>query len=247
MTKLDFLNFCEQAFVSNGLELYSECAFCEKLFALSEIMLEANKHMNLTALRDEKSVITRHFADCLLAAKHLPDTGRLLDVGSGGGMPALPFALAKPRLSVTALDATAKKTAYIERTAKELSLPNVSILTGRAEELSVSPLYREKYDFVTARAVAELRVLMEWCIPFLKVGGVFMALKGKNGKTELFAAEHAAKTLGIELISDEELTLHEPDGDNTEENERHILLFRKTRKTEAKYPRRNAIITKSPL
>lgn len=247
MTKADFFEHYKQVFFENGLDFYTSEAYSEHFFAFCNILLETNKVMNLTALRDEQSVISRHFADCLLAAKHLPDTGRLLDVGSGGGMPALPFAIAKPRLSITALDATAKKTAFIARTAEELSLRNVGILTGRAEELGASPVYREKFDIVTARAVAELRILMEWCVPFLKVGGTFLALKGKNGEKELVDAENAAKVLGLTLVSDEKMILHEPNGEASEENERHILVFRKTKKTEPKYPRRNALITKSPL
>lgn len=246
MTKAEFVERYEQVFSINGLDAFRTEALADKFFRLCDFFLEANKSMNLTAIRDENGVISKHFADCLLAAKHLPAVGTLLDVGSGGGMPALPFAITHPSLLVTALDATAKKTAYIARAAEALSLPNVSVLTGRAEELGAVPAHREVYDVVSARAVAELRILMEWCAPFLKVGGTFLALKGKNGDTELAAAENAAKELGLTLLNDETVFLAEPWGE-TEENERRILVFRKTKRTAPKYPRRNAQIMKSPL
>ena len=163
MEFIDFYNCCKITFAANeSLPIPTE-EQARKLYELTEIMTEVNKKMNLTALRDENSVISRHITDCLLAAKHLP-SGKLkvLDVGSGGGMPCLPFAIIRPDIEITALDATAKKTAYIASAAEHLHLSNVKILTGRAEELGTDAKYRERFDVVCARAVAELRILMEW-------------------------------------------------------------------------------------
>ncbi len=246
MDKANFYTLCKESFYANGLDIYATENLLDSFYRLTEFMLETNKKMNLTALRDEKSVISRHITDCLLAAKHLPEKGTVLDVGSGGGMPALPFAIVRPDLKIVALDATAKKTAYIATAAEHLGLKNVSILTGRAEELGQDPNFREKFDVCSARAVAELRILLEWCVPFIKPNGYFLSLKGKNAQTELENAQNALKQLSCKLELDEKVTLWEP-GEETEENDRHNFIIRKTKVTDKKYPRRNAQISKSPL
>lgn len=249
MNRKTFDTLCEQVFFENHLSDYITRDNLDRFYRLCEFMLETNKAMNLTALREESSVITRHLADCLLAAKYLPQNKglSLLDVGSGGGMPALPFAIVRPDLEITALDATAKKTAFIARAAEELGLQNVHVLNGRAEELGTDHHYREKFDIVCARAVAELRILLEWCVPFIQTGGFFLALKGKNGSIELENAANAVKKLSCALESDENICLYEPENDDLIVNERHILLFRKRKPTDKMYPRRNAMITKNPL
>ncbi len=251
MTNQEFYQICTESFEKNGLSVYATSEYLEKFHALTEFMLETNKKMNLTALRDEKSVIARHITDCLLAAKHIPadfpqGRGKLLDVGSGGGMPALPFAIIRPDITITALDATAKKTAYIAAAAEHLGLSNVNILTGRAEELGADKKYRETFDIVCARAVAELRILMEWCVPFIKNGGYFLSLKGKNGDIELQNAQNAIKTLSCRLEIDELCTLIESEEEEMT-SDRHNFLFKKTKPTDKAYPRRNAQITKNPL
>jgi len=162
-------------------------------------------------------------------------------------MPCLPFAIVRPDIEITALDATAKKTAYIAAAAERLGLRNVRILTGRAEELGNNPKYRESFDLVCARAVAELRVLMEWCIPFIKKDGFFLSLKGKNASTELQHSQSAAKALSCTLLTDEALILLEEGNNETVSGERHNLIFQKAKKTEKIYPRRNAQIMKNPL
>jgi 16S rRNA (guanine527-N7)-methyltransferase len=251
MTKADFFNACRKSFSLNNISEYATDEILEKFYDLTNFMLETNKKMNLTALRDENSVIARHITDCLLAAKHLPKAQKgsikVLDVGSGGGMPCLPFAIVRPDIEITALDATAKKTAYIMSAADHLHLTNVHILTGRAEELGANSKYRETFDVVCARAVAELRVLMEWCIPFAKKDGIFLSLKGKNADLELQNAENAIKKLSCSLLLDEQLVLLEEDAEHTVSGDRHNLVFKKNKPTEKTYPRRNAQIMKNPL
>ena len=228
MTKQEFFLQCKESFEANHLSEYAEDEYLEKFYNLTEFMLETNKKMNLTALRDENSVISRHITDCLLAAKHLPQGKiKVLDVGSGGGMPCLPFAIVRPDIEITALDATAKKTAYIAAAAEHLQLKNVHILTGRAEELGANAKHREQFDVVCARAVAELRILMEWCIPFIKKDGYFLSLKGKNAETELQNAQNALKKLSCTLLLNETLTLLEKDNEENISNERHNFLFKK--------------------
>lgn len=247
MIPAEFKDYLEQTFLKNNLSHYLTPKLCEQFYQLSVQMMQTGAVMNLTALRDEKQIITRHFADCLLAAPYLPEGPcRLLDVGSGSGMPALPFALVRPDISVTALDSTAKKTAYIAQAARNLELSNLQVLTGRAEELGTDPAYRETFDVVCARAVAELRILLEWCIPFLKTGGIFIALKGKNAKEEQKAAENAFSKLSCILAKERNICLYEPNRPD-EKIERNIFIIQKMASTDKKYPRRNAQITKKPL
>ena len=251
MTELEFYSACKKSFDLNHISEYATNENLAKFYSLTNFMLETNTKMNLTALRDENSVIAKHITDCLLAAKHLPASPKkplkILDVGSGGGMPCLPFAIVRPDIEITALDATAKKTAYIAAAAEHLQLKNVHILTGRAEELGTNPKFREKFDIVCARAVAELRILMEWCIPFAKKDGFFISLKGKNADIELQNAVNAIKKLSCSLLIDEKLVLLEEEGEELISSERHNLIFKKTKSTEKTYPRRNTQIMKNPL
>lgn len=247
MEKQEFFEISEQVFANNHISEFWQGEKRDVLFDLCNIMLEQNKVMNLSAIRDESGVICRHFADSLTVAKHIPSGAKVLDVGSGGGMPALPLAVARPDLHITALDATAKKTAYIASAAQKLGLSNISTICGRAEELGNDVKYREKFDVVCARAVAELRILAEWCVPFAKKDGLFIAMKGKNGVAELDSAVNAVKTLLISLEKDDSFNLFDISAQNEADAARHIFVFRKKAPTPSKYPRTNAQIQKKPL
>ena len=233
-------------FAENYKNILFDCGLCDyatdelaaRFETLTALLLEANQKMNLTAIREEKEIILKHYADCLLAAHLLPENGRLLDVGCGGGFPTLPLAIVRPGLSVTAVDSTAKKLVFVRDAAKALGL-RVETLPGRAEDLGRKPDFREKFNAVTARAVAELPVLTEWCLPFVKVGGVFVAMKGASGKEELEKAKNAIKILGGSVETVEERTL----GDAARVN----IVVRKNKKTPEAYPRKNTIIQRSPL
>lgn len=230
-------------FAKNGMTRFLSPEFRDRFADLTERLLSANEQHNLTAIKDERGVIVRHYIDCLTAVDGIPRGASVLDVGSGGGMPSFPFAVCRPDLKITALDATAKKTAFIAETAAALSLANLVALTGRAEELGREPAYRERYDAVCARAVARLNVLLEWCAPFLKTGGLLIALKGKNAEEELAEAGHAVAELGLTLVSADPITVYEGD----EAFSRVNLVFRKIAPISPKYPRSNAQIQKKPL
>ena len=247
MEKQEFFEISEKVFTENGIAEFWQGEKKELFYDLCNIMLEQNKVMNLSAIRDEKGVICRHFADSLTIAKHIPNGAKILDVGSGGGMPTLPLAIARPDIKITSLDSTAKKMAYVLATAHKLGLSNVSVISGRAEELGCDPKYREKYDVVCARAVAELRVLTEWCVPFCKKGGLFISMKGKNGENELKDAQNALKTLLLSFEKDDEFNLFDISAKDEADAKRHIFVFRKTALTPTKYPRKNAQIQKKPL
>lgn len=247
MEKQEFFEISEKVFTENGIAEFWQGEKKELFYDLCNIMLEQNKVMNLSAIRDEKGVICRHFADSLTIAKHIPNGAKILDVGSGGGMPTLPLAIARPDVKITSLDSTAKKMAYVLATAQKLGLSGVSVLSGRAEELGCDPKYREKYDVVCARAVAELRVLAEWCVPFCKKGGLFISMKGKNGENELKDAQNAIKALLISLENDDVFSLFDSSVTDEADAKRHTFVFRKTAPTPPKYPRKNAQIQKKPL
>lgn len=235
-----------------GLDLLQEAAAelgqpltPEQLLLFSRLyghLQAASAQMNLTALQAERDVVLKHFADSLgcLRAGDWASIQTLLDLGTGAGFPALPLAIALPRLKVTALDATAKKVAYVERTARELGL-EVTGLTGRAEEVGRSPAARSRYDGVVTRAVASLPVLLELGLPLLREGGQLLAQKGQLSAEERAAGLRAAELLGAVLETED----HTPlpiSGDP-----RCLLVFRKVQPTPENYPRRTGIPNKRPL
>ena len=205
-------------------------------------LVEENEKYNLTAVTDARGVILRHFADSAACAKYLPAGASLLDVGCGAGFPTLPLAILRPDLRITALDATAKRVRYVTDTAALLSLTNVTGVTARAEEYAKPPV-RESFDCVTARAVANLRALSELCIPFVRVGGLFLSMKATGAREELDDARRAIGALGAKVEKIEDFTL----SDGGEELSRTAILIRKTKPTDAAYPRAWAKILKKPL
>ena len=228
----------------NGIAALITGEAVEKLYTLTVRMLTVNETFNLTAIKDVRRVILLHYVDSLLAARHLPERARIIDVGCGAGFPSLPLAICRPDLHITAMDATAKRVAYVKETADLLSLSGFSVLTGRAEELGNDPALRETFDVATARAVAALPVLSELCMPFVKQGGFFLALKGKNAKTELAEAKGAISLLGGRVAYADETPITAEDG---ERFERAALVIEKIGKVPHEYPRPYGKILKKPL
>ncbi|MGM9652353.1 MAG: 16S rRNA (guanine(527)-N(7))-methyltransferase RsmG [Eubacteriales bacterium] len=217
-----------------------------QMASLAETLLSDNQKFNLTAITEPREVLVKHILDSLLCARLIagvltPQDTTLLDVGSGAGFPALPIAAAIPQLAVAAIDSTARKCVHMNDSAAEAEIPNFAALAARAEILALNQDYREKYDFVTARAVANLPVLSELCLPFVRPGGLFIAMKGKSAPEEERAAAHAIASLGGKI--EEERRYFVP-GD---ESPRYFLLIRKISPTPAAYPRHFAQISKKPL
>ena len=234
-----------RVFSENGLDglLSDERAGALTSFALR--LAEENEKYNLTALTTPEEMILRHFADCAALIPHLPDRGKVLDVGCGAGFPSLVLAILCPSLSVTSLDATEKKVRFVCETADLLGLGNLSTLTGRAEILSAKGNeLRESFDVVTARAVARLPVLSELCLPFVSVGGVFLAMKGQAAEREAEEASRAIPMLGGKLRGIRTDVLSDGGADPI----RHaVLIVDKIRKTPPEFPRSFARILKKPL
>ena len=222
------------------LDAYGTPELAEKFLLFYEKLVAFNNHTNLTAITDEEGVILRHFADSRTAAPYIGKRSlKIMDVGCGGGFPTLPLAIVRPDCSFTALDSTAKKLTFVAEAAEALSLP-VTTLPARAEEIAITSEYREQYELVVSRAVARLPMLCELCLPFVKVGGRFVALKGADGEAELAEAENAIAKLGGKLISQNAFTLGEAGG-------RVILEIEKVRPTPSAYPRAFGKIKKAPL
>ncbi len=227
--------YVREAFLAAGIELDEEKA--EKLAALSEYMLEYNKNVNLTRITDFKEVVEKHFIDSVLPFSRLdiPERSSFIDVGTGAGFPSLPLLIWRGDLRGTLCDSLQKRCVYLERVCEKIGI-KAEIIHARGEELGRRR--REKYDFATARAVAALPVLTELCLPFVKVGGRFIALKSVNEDAN--AALSAIKALGGKLEGVEDYKL--PSGDD-----RRVILVKKISQTATKYPRSYANIQKKPL
>jgi 16S rRNA (guanine527-N7)-methyltransferase len=211
-----------------------------------DLLLDVNMRVNLTAITDPAEVVTRHFLDsltCLLAIA--PDQRerplRLLDIGSGAGFPGIPLAIAFPAWSVTSLEATGKKARFQQEAVAALGLENVSILTGRAEDLARQPEHRGRYNLVTARAVAALPTLLEYCCPFARVGGRTIAPKKGDLADEIAAGAKAASLLGAQLLAPIPVTVP-PLADG-----RVLLIAEQKRACPQQYPRPAGAPAKHPL
>ena len=223
-----------------GLDLTSHLpAFAE----LQAALVEGNTQLNLTALRNERDIILKHFIDSLTCALEgwLTETTHLIDLGTGAGFPALPLAIVFPELQILAVDATRKKTEFVARTAVRLGLKNVKVLASRAESIGRDPASREQYQRVVMRAVAALPVLAELGLPLLKTGGLLIAQKGQLKSEELDAGRRAAAELGGELFHVKHFELP------ITRDPRSLVVMRKLEPTASKYPRREGMPGKQPL
>lgn len=215
-----------------------------RLADLKTVFIEENKKLNLSALRDDDSVWIGNISDSVVAMD-LPIFQQagvtILDVGTGGGFPLLPLAILKPDSTIVGLDSTQKKLDAIRRMADALELSNVELISGRAEELGRDERYRDQFDIVTARALAPLNTLIEFCAPFVKPGGYFVAWKSMKLDTELKESLLARAELRCHLTDTYEYELPGDWG------KRQLLVFEKTGPTSTKYPRETGTPKKSPL
>jgi len=222
-----------------GVELRDD-AF-QRLDKYAELLAETNKHFNLTAITEPDEVTIKHFADCLslFGVAQFPENASVIDVGTGAGFPGLVLKLYRPDLQVAFLDSTKKKLGFIETVLSEVSLTGETVHL-RAEEAGRRPQYRQKFDFATARAVSDLRNLAEYCLPLVKVNGLFLAMKSAAADEEIAAARSALELMGGTIEENRVFNL-------VENTERRVVLVRKISQTPPKYPRPSAKIAKNPL
>lgn len=226
----------------NDLSEFSTVEICSKLSLFCEFLLEQNKLFNLTAIKTPEGAALLHFADSLTLSKFIPEGASVLDVGSGAGFPAIPLAIARPDISITALDSTNKRVDFINRAAKMLGLTNLTAVCHRAEEVTGSK-FKESFDIVTARAVAAYPILLELCLPAVRIGGSFVAMKSKDVSRETSGIEKVLKLLSIRQPVFNTSEIHFGD----ESFERCIVETKKLASTPTKYPRAYAQIKKRPI
>lgn len=212
----------------------------EKLYRLSQELCEYGKNVNLTAITDVDGIILKHIADCASMADIPQKNARVLDVGAGGGFPSLPIAILRQDVRVISLDSTAKKLVFIDRMAEIAELNNISTLHARAEEAANGPL-RESFDCVCARAVASMPMLCELCLPFVKKGGIFCAMKSAN--EDIKECNKAVTTLGGKIAQVKEFSL--TDGEQTVS--RALIIIEKASHTPNTYPRKFSNIKAKPI
>ena len=239
----NFKSELSRIFKENGLGSMLNAERSEKFLSLTKRMLEENEKYNLTAITDPTKIILNHYADCVTLSAKLKKGATIIDVGCGAGFPTLPLAIVREDLKIVAMDSTAKRVAYVDATAKLLGLTNVTAVVMRAEDGARLTEYREKFDYATARAVAEMRVLTELCLPYVKVGGVMIAMKGKNAEFELSSSKKAIAMLGGKNPSVENVTLT----GGGESFSHPLIIIEKKSKTPDTYPRPFAQISKKPL
>lgn len=239
-----FTSYFKATMVQNGLERYATDTIAEKFFTLTAHMLEVNEKMNLTAIKEEKAVILLHYADCLTISSLLPPNAKIVDIGCGAGFPCLPLAICRPDLEILAIDSTEKRINYVNETAKLLDCSNLKAVAMRAEEGANGAL-REQFDVCTARAVAALPALSELCLPYVKQGGSFIAMKAKRAEEELKEAENAIKKLGGKLTKLHAVSLQR--AENEEIETRYLVEIKKIAPTPKELPRAWGKILKKPL
>jgi 16S rRNA (guanine527-N7)-methyltransferase len=230
-----------QALKEKGIELNAtQQAQFARYF---ELLVEWNEKMNLTAITDLTSVYLKHFYDSISAAFFIELNGRktICDVGAGAGFPSIPLKICFPELEVTIVDSLNKRIGFLEHLSSELNLKHMNFVHARAEDFGQNPQYREKFDIVTARAVARLSVLSELCIPLVRNGGIFASMKGAAAEDELADAQKALSILGAKIKEEHFFTLP------IENSERNIFVFDKIKSTPRKYPRKPGIPNKTPI
>ena len=223
-----------------GVDIDSDMS--EKLNLYGNLLLEWNGKMNLTAITEPKDVLYKHFYDSILLLKHCkPETAaKLIDVGTGAGFPGMVLKIVRPDLKVTLLDSLNKRLVFLNEVISQLGLGDIQTVHMRAEDAGRSEIYREKYDIAAARAVASLPVLLEYCMPFIRKGGIFVSMKGPSVSAEAEMCRNAEKILGAGKpnIICETLTGQE---------HRAFVFYKKISQTPPKFPRKPSDISKQPL
>lgn len=222
-----------------GLEFTKEQL--DKFFKYMNLLLEWNEKINLTAITEPEEVILKHFIDSLTISKYIEKDKTLADVGTGAGFPGIALKIYRNDLKITLVDSLNKRINFLNEVIKELDLKEIETVHSRIEDFGKNKEYREKFDYTTARAVANLSVLSEYLIPIAKISGQCICMKGSNIEEELNNSKNAIKILGGKIQKVKEFNL--PKSDIT----RNVIIIKKIKNTPAKYPRKAGIPAKEPL
>ena len=211
----------------------------KKFYEYTNLLLEWNKKINLTSITNVKDIIVKHYIDSLTVSSLIKDNSKIIDVGTGAGFPGIPLAIFRKDLNITLIDSLNKRIMFLEEIKNKLELSNVKIVHSRAEDLGKDKNYREQYDISVSRAVALLKVLIEYLVPFVKVGGQVLCMKGPNVEGEQIEAKNALEELGSSIQEVKNIKI--------KDMERKILIINKNSKTDNKYPRKAGTPSKQPL
>ena len=225
------------------LNIFLEEEQINQFYKYMNILIEWNKNINLTAITDPKEVILKHFIDSMYVLKNIEisSNSSVIDIGTGAGFPGIPLKIVRKDLNVTLLDSLNKRIMFLDNVINNLGLKDISTIHGRAEEMGKNKKYREMFDYAISRAVANLTVLSEYMIPFVKLGGKSICMKGGNIKEELESSQKALGILGGNLIHVEEFNLLDTD------IKRSLIIIEKCKITPIKYPRKPGTPVKEPL
>lgn len=243
MEKFDFMMLLKTAFAENNILHLLNDHVAEGLFSFASFLQCENKKYNLTALRDPIGIVYKHFVDSLLISEYIPPDSRVIDIGCGAGFPSIPLALARPDLNITSLDSASKKITFINMSISGLGISNLSALCARAEETAHYAVYRERFDCAVARAVSAIPVISELAIPFLRVKGSFLIMKGRDGIGEFNASNSFLGKLHSECHQIVSYSLSIQGLDEL----RTLIRLEKLGKTPDNFPRHYSQITKKPL
>lgn len=215
----------------------------ERFSIFKDLLIHWNKKINLTGITDENEIMIKHFLDSLscIMSGVIGNDLKIIDVGTGAGFPGIPLKVYHDNLNITLLDSLSKRIKYLQVVCQELKLDRVEFLHGRAEDYGKKEEYRERYDIATARAVAKLSVLCEYCLPFVKVNGYFIAQKGPKVYEEIKGAKKAIYMLGGEIVDTLDIKLPFSNIEHT------LVVIKKIKQISKKYPRRAGIPSKKPL
>ena len=213
----------------------------KKFYEYMNLLIEWNDKINLTAITEPKEVIVKHFIDSILAAKYIKDNSSIIDVGTGAGFPGIPLKIFNDSYKITLLDSLNKRTIFLQEVIDKLGLENMEVVHGRAEDYAQDKKYREMYDYAISRAVAPLNILLEYLVPYTRIDGSVIAMKGSNAEQELIEAKNAINKLGAEVSEKSVVQLPDDSG------ERYILVLGKKEHTNKTYPRKAGTPKKNPL
>jgi len=215
----------------------------EQFMKYKDLIQEWNEKINLTAIKEDEEIVKKHFIDSIKVFKfqELNSAKDIIDIGTGGGFPGIPMKIIKPEINIVLLDSLNKRIKFLNEVISQLGLEKIKAIHGRAEDFAREVLYREKFDVAVSRAVANLTVLSELCIPYVKVGGYFVAMKGPAVEEEIKLSKNAIRMLGGQIEHIEKVEIEDSDFNH------NLVIIKKIAHTHKLYPRKAGMVTKNPL
>ncbi|AJA50121.1 ribosomal RNA small subunit methyltransferase G [Clostridium pasteurianum DSM 525 = ATCC 6013] len=238
---MKYFNIMESACDNEGV-VFNEEKY-NKFMKYKNLIKEWNEKINLTAITEDGEIVKKHFIDSIKIFRFpfLKNAKNIIDIGTGAGFPGIPIKIINEEICVVLLDSLNKRINFLNEVIDRLDLKNIKTIHGRAEDYAKNIEYREKFDIATSRAVANMTVLSEFCIPYVKVGGYFVALKGPSIEEEILESKNAIGTLGGRLEDIIKVDIEESD------LKHNLVIVKKIKQTPKQFPRKSGIVTKKPL